>query len=198
MPKTGLTSDQIKERAIACTIERMRKFGYEKVRLSDIARDLGVSHAALYSHFTDKAALFDAVTERWLLDVDGKLAAHCDPSKDPLACITEWCVELHKAKCEKVRFDPELYRAFNFSAQMEKPFVQNHINTMKTQLLELVERAIAKNMMKGDAGDAKRIVALILDATMSFHHPVLVVDRINESREDDLRNLLKTLFAGLK
>ncbi|MBP7860712.1 TetR/AcrR family transcriptional regulator [bacterium] len=195
MPKTGLTSEQLKQKAIACTIERMRKFGYEKVRLSDIAKDLGVTHAALYSHFADKAALFDAVTEKWLLDVDEKLAAHCDPSKNPLECITNWCVELHKAKREKVQFDPELYRAFNFCAQIDKPFVQHHISTMRLQLKELVERALAQKLIRGDA---QEIVEQILDATTSFHHPSLVVYFIEQDREPALRKLLQVLFRGLK
>lgn len=194
MPKTGLTSDQLKQKAIACTIERMRKFGYEKVRLSDIAKDLGVTHAALYSHFADKAALFDAVTEKWLLDVDEKLAAHCDPSKDPLECITNWCVELHKAKREKVQFDPELYRAFNFCAQIDKPFVQHHISTMRLQLKDLVERALVQKLIRGDA---QEIVEQILDATTSFHHPSLVVYFIEQDREPELRKLLQVFFRGL-
>lgn len=195
MPKTGLTSEQLKQKAIVCTIERMRKFGYEKVRLSDIAKDLGVTHAALYSHFADKAALFDAVTEKWLLDVDEKLAAHCDPSKNPLECITNWCVELHKAKREKVQFDPELYRAFNFCAQIDKPFVQHHISTMRLQLKELVERALAQNLIRGED---QEIVEQILDATTSFHHPSLVVYFIDQDREPALRKLLQVLFLGLK
>ncbi len=194
MPKTGLTSDQLKQKAIVCTIERMRKFGYEKVRLSDIAKDLGVTHAALYSHFADKAALFDAVTEKWLLDVDEKLAAHCDPSKDPLECITNWCVELHKAKREKVQFDPELYRAFNFCAQIDKPFVQHHISTMRLQLKDLVESALVQKLIRGDA---QEIVEQILDATTSFHHPSLVVYFIDQDREPALRKLLQILFRGL-
>lgn len=195
MPKTGLTSDQLKQRAIACTIERMRKFGYEKVRLSDIAKDLGVTHAALYSHFVDKAALFDAVSEQWLLDLDDKLQTQCDLSKDPLDCITNWCVELHKAKREKVRFDPELYRAFNFCAQMDKPFVQHHISTMRIQLKELVERALAQKIIRGEANE---ITEQILDATTSFHHPSLVVYFIDQDREPALRKLLQILFCGMK
>lgn len=195
MPKTGLTSDQLKQRAIVCTIERMRKFGYEKVRLSDIAKDLGVTHAALYSHFADKAALFDAVTEQWLLDLDEKLATHLDPAKDPLKCITDWCIELHKAKREKVQFDPELYRAFNFCAQIDKPFVQHHIKTMRSQLKELVERAIVQKQIRGDASE---IVEQILDATTSFHHPSMVIYFIDQDREPALRKLLQILFAGLK
>ena len=63
MPRTGLTASEIKEKAIDLTIEKMRANGFDKVRLTDVAKSLGVSHAALYSHFKDKTALFDAVSE---------------------------------------------------------------------------------------------------------------------------------------
>lgn len=194
MPKTGLTSEQLRDRAIACTVDRMRKFGFEKVRLSDIAKDLGVTHAALYGHFSDKAALFDAVTERWLLELDEKLAVICKSPGDPLDLIIEWCVELHRAKCEKVRFDPELYRAFNFTAQLEKPFVQNHIATMYLQMEGLLQHAIDRKQI---VGDAKAIADLVLNATTGFHHPVLVMDYIDEEREPLLKELLRTIFKGL-
>lgn len=195
MPKTGLTAEQLKERAIDCTIERMRKFGYEKVRLSDIAKDLGVSHAALYSHFTDKSALFDAVTERWLLDLDSKLATHCGTKADPLKQIVAWFLELHRAKRDKVRFDPELYRAFNFTAQLEKPFVQNHLAVMSSQLQGLVRDAISRKLL---AGDAKEIAEQLQSATLAFHYPALVVDQIDIDREPALRKLLAVLFRGMK
>ena len=47
MPRTGLTADQIKERAVEAALVRMREVGFEKVRLTEIAKELGVSHAAL-------------------------------------------------------------------------------------------------------------------------------------------------------
>ncbi len=149
MPKTGLTSEQIKERAIECTVARMRKYGFEKVRLSEIAKDLGVTHAALYGHFSDKAALFDAVSERWLQDLDSKLEDVCANKQkfDPLECMTQWFLTLHRAKCAKVRNDPELFRAFNFSAQIEKQFVCTHLQNMSSQLTRLVEEALKQKLL---------------------------------------------------
>lgn len=197
MPKTGLTSEQIKERAIECTVARMRKFGFEKVRLSEIAKDLGVTHAALYGHFSDKAALFDAVSERWLQDLDAKLEDVCANKHKlaPLECMTQWFLTLHRAKCDKVRNDPELYRAFNFSAQIEKPFVRAHIQNMSSHLNELVEEALKQKLLRGQA---KKLVPLFFEATMSFHHPALVAQHMNEEREELLRDVLDALYKGLK
>ena len=70
MPRTGLTSEEIKEKALQITEEKIRHYGFEKFRLTDIAKELKVSHAALYNHFPDKAALLDAISERWLTRMD--------------------------------------------------------------------------------------------------------------------------------
>jgi len=194
MPKTGLTQTQLKERAIACTVDRMRKFGYDKVRLSDIARDLGITHAALYGHFADKSALFDAVSEKWLFDVDQELSKFVEQDGDPLKRIQGWFLHLHRAKCQKVRLDPELYKAFNLSAQIDKQFVKLHLENMHRQLTTLVKEAIARKQISGNASE---IVDTLLHATSAFHHPALVVAYINEDREPQLKKILTVMFKGL-
>src|SRR5207237_539346 len=105
-----------------------------KVRLTDIAKELGVSHAALYSHFKDKTALLDAVSERWLLEIDENLEAVCHKPKEPTEKIFSWMLMLHRAKVAKVLHDPELYKAFDFSTSLQKPFVRRHMESMDTQL----------------------------------------------------------------
>ena len=44
----------------------LRRFGPAKTTVVDVARALDVSHGSVYRHFPSKAALRDAVTERWL------------------------------------------------------------------------------------------------------------------------------------
>ena len=51
--------------------EVLRRFGPANV--VDVARALGVSHGSVYRHFPSKAALRDAVTERWLAEISGPL-----------------------------------------------------------------------------------------------------------------------------
>lgn len=195
MPRTGLTAENIKEKAINATLAKMREVGFEKVRLTDIARELSVSHAALYSHFKDKSDLLDAVSERWLLDLDETLESICRKRKDPREKIHEWALEIHRAKVEKVRYDPELYKSFDLAAKESKPFVKRHLEIIHRQLLGLVEEAIAKIELRN--ADPEEMMQIISSAVVAFHHPRLVAHFIDVKRENLLRQVIDTVLKGL-
>lgn len=195
MPRTGLTTSEIKDKAVALTQDKMRKVGFERVRLTDIAKEIGISHAALYSHFKDKTALLDAVSERWLDQIDDSLQLVCDSSKDPIDKITLWVITLHRAKMAKVQHDPELYRAYDMSANIEKPFVRHHLRTIHDQFLGLVKEAISKRRLR-DA-DAEAMTKIILEGLIAFHHPKLVAQHLHEKREPLLKQVLESILKGL-
>lgn len=195
MPRTGMTASEIKEKAIELTMEKMRKEGFDKVRLTDIAKEIGVSHAALYAHFKDKTALLDSVSERWLLEIDKNLESVCRKSIEPTEKILSWMVTLHRAKVAKVLHDPELYKAFDYSATIKKPFVKRHVESMDEQLLGLVKEAIAKRRLR-DA-DPEVMTNILKESLMAFHHPKLVAQHIHEKREPLLRSVLDIVLKGL-
>ena len=195
MPRTGLTASEIRTKAIDATMAKMREDGFDKVRLTDIARELGVSHAALYAHFTDKTALFDAVSERWLRAIDESLEAVCRKRGEPADKLLSWMLVLHRAKVAKVLHDPELYKAFDLSTAVEKPFAQRHMDAMHGQLVRLVSEMIAKRRLR-DA-DPEVMADVISESLMAFHHPKLVAQHIGEKREPLLRLVLETVLKGL-
>ena len=195
MPRTGLTAAEIQKKAVDITMVKMREEGFDKVRLTDIAKELGVSHAALYSHFKDKTALLDAVSERWLREIDENLEVICHKAKDPTEKIIIWMLTLHRAKVAKVLHDPELYKAFDFSASFQKPFVKHHMKSMHTQLVGLVNEAIAKRRMRN--ADPDTMVEILQASTLAFQHPKLVAQHIHEKREPLLRLVLESVLIGL-
>lgn len=196
MPRTGLTAQEIKNKAVDTAMVMMREAGFDKVRLTDVAKALGVSHAALYAHFEDKSALFDAVSERWLRQIDDSLAAVCRrPGKDPSEKILTWMLTLHRAKLAKIEHDPELYKSFDLSASMAKPYVRRHMETMHAQLVALASEAIAKRRLR-DA-DPEAIAVVLHESMMAFHHPKLVFQHMHEKREPLLRVVLDSVLKGL-
>lgn len=204
MPRTGMTAQELQEKAIDATMARIRQHGFDKVRLVDIAKDLGVSHAALYSHFSDKSALLDAVSERWLTCLDAEQEKICQSGQDPLQRIEAWFLNLHRAKREKVMADPELYKAFNCSAEAMKPFVKEHLDKAFRQLGGLVSEAIA-NMQLGplnsetivdDKALTAEILQVLLDTTTKFHHPKQVLEHLGEDTEKSLKLVLQVVFRG--
>jgi AcrR family transcriptional regulator len=195
MPRTGLSTAQIKKKAIDLTMVQMREKGFDQVRLTDIAKELGVSHAALYSHFKDKSALFDAVSERWLTEIDATLEAVCRKSKEPTEKIMSWVITLHRAKLAKVLHDPELYKAFDLSTAVAKPFAKVHMDTIHAQLLGLVKEAIAKRRLR-DA-DPEMMTRIIQESSLAFHHPKLVAQYLHEKREPVLKLVVESVLKGL-
>jgi AcrR family transcriptional regulator len=196
MPRTGLTAHEIKTKAVDATMAKMRQVGFDKVRLTDVAKKLGLSHAALYAHFEDKSALFDAVSERWLLQIDDSLAAVCRKrGMDPSEKILTWMLTLHRAKLAKIQRDPELYKSFDLSSSIEKPYVRRHLETTHAQLVELAREAIAKQRLRDADPDA---IAIVLhESMMAFHHPKLVAQHMHEKREPLLRVVLDSVLRGL-
>lgn len=195
MAKTGLTSEEIKERALQITEEKIRYYGFEKFHLTDLAKELKISHAALYNHFTDKAALLDAISERWLTQMDNILECITKKEVSPNNLIIEWFLKYHELKLEKVLTDPELFKSFNMAVELEKPFILKHLHNLDKQLFRLVQKSILAGKINRESPET--VVQLLLEATMSFHHPRMVLDHKDENREPLLREILEILLSGL-
>jgi AcrR family transcriptional regulator len=196
MPRTGLSPDEIKSKAIEITVEKMRTSGFDKVRLVDVAKTIGVSHAVLYNHFSGKAELLDAVSGRWLAGIDEELEKICASKKDPIQKIHSWFRTLHRLKAEKVRHDPELYKSFDMAAENQKPVIQRHLQTTQRQMVDLVAEAMdAGKMGKADPTQTARILN---EAMIAFHHPKIVAQYIDEDREPLLKQILDVVIKGLK
>lgn len=199
MPRTGLTAPQIREKAIESTVAKMREVGFAKVRLTEIARDIGVSHAALYMHFRDKGDLLDAVSRTWLERLDERLAEICVAPKPAVDRIRDWMLTIHATKVEKVRVDPALYLAFEDASEVRKPFVADHLKAMHDQLTGLVREAAeeARGMTLDDF-DAEGNAKVLSAAMLGFHHPRMVAQYNGENREELLLKVLDSVLVGLK
>ena len=192
MPRTRMNPEKLRETAIDTTLVQMRRFGFERVRLTDVAKELGVSHATLYLHFTDKAALLDAVTERWLSKTREVLRAIVPRPERPLEDVEEWFVTLYRLKRQQILQEPELYRAFDAATALRKPLVILHLEELRQQLQGLLRRA-APGIDEVALGLHAR---LLYDATSAFHHPKLMAEYVDEDREALLKRVVAAMLAA--
>src|SRR5438874_13424418 len=109
MAETALTPDQI----LAAAERVFRRFGPGKSSVVDVARALGVSHGSVYRHFASKAALRDAVAERWLARVSAPLAEIASDDSPAVERLRRWLDALIALKRSKVRDDPELFATYS-------------------------------------------------------------------------------------
>jgi len=63
--------------------------GYEAAGTEDIVKRAKVTRGALYHHFKDKCALFEAVFEEVARSIAGTIDEMADPAPDPLAALID-------------------------------------------------------------------------------------------------------------
>jgi AcrR family transcriptional regulator len=165
MTEAALTPDQILEVAE----DVLRRFGPAKATVVDVARALGVSHGSVYRHFPSKAALRDAVTERWLARISEPLAAVAAEAGPAPERLRRWLDLLISSKRSRAFDDPELFATYMALVADARDVVKAHVDTLVGQLTRIIAAGVAQGEFTvtrpAEAGRA------VFDATARFHNP---------------------------
>ena len=165
-----MPADLTQERILEAAEDVLRRYGPAKATVVDVARVLGVSHGSVYRHFPSKAALRDAVAERWLARMMLPLAAVAEEDGPAPERLHRWLGALVSGKRRKVLDDPELFAAYHLLAIETREVVEAHVAALTSQ----VTRIIADGQMQGvfAVSDPVASAQAVLSATARFHHPV--------------------------
>lgn len=165
MTDTVLTTERILEAAE----DVLRRFGPAKATVLDVARALDVSHGSVYRHFPSKAALRDAVVERWLARVSDPLAALAARDGRGPEQLRRWLNLLIASKRGKVLDDPELFATYVKLTADAREVVLAHVENLVAQLTRIIARGVERGEF--DVPDAVAAARAVFDATSRFHNP---------------------------
>ncbi|MEU5024374.1 TetR family transcriptional regulator [Streptomyces milbemycinicus] len=191
-PENPLTPARILE----ATEDVLRRYGPAKATVVDVARALGVSHGSVYRHFATKAALREAVTERWLDREHDELSAIADgkgPAEDRLR---RWLAALFAAKRRKAGDDPELFATFLELARENSGTVARYLTTLLKQLATIVASGVADGEFA--ARDAAATARALWDATARFHDPMYASEWADPEIDADFTEVCELLLRGLR
>lgn len=157
------------ESILAATEEILRRHGPAKATVVDVARALGVSHAAVYKHFASKQALREAVTRRWLdQNRDALAAVATDATVPPVPRLRAWLHAVLELKQAKVRDDPELFAAYGILAAAHSEVATDHVADLRSQLSGILAAGADDGTFRID--DLDRTTRAVFTATAKFNH----------------------------
>ncbi|MGW6618698.1 TetR family transcriptional regulator [Streptomyces erythrochromogenes] len=185
------------ERILETTEEVLRRFGPTKATVVDVARALGVSHGSVYRHFPSKAALREAVTDRWLaksvvmLEQITSAPAGSAPSK-----LEAWLEALFEAKRHKAGDDPELFATYTVLLTENSGTVEQHL----AELIEQLGRIIAQGVADGSlaAPDVPAAARAVFDATGRFHDPQYAAEWSSPTIAAEFEAVTTLVIRGLR
>src|SRR5512132_1759318 len=133
MSDAALTPDRI----LVAAEEVLRRFGPAKATVLDVARALKVSHGSVYRHFPSKAALRDAVTQRWLGRITEPLQHVAAADGPALQRLRRWLELLIAPKRTRARADPELFATYTTLVAQSRRVVRTHVDPLTGQLASI-------------------------------------------------------------
>ncbi|MFI5843017.1 TetR/AcrR family transcriptional regulator [Catenuloplanes sp. NPDC051500] len=186
------------EAIMIATEDVLRKHGPAKATVVDVARVLGVSHAAVYRHFPSKAALREAVARRWLNRNLGDLAGVASsPARPAPERLRTWITLLFHRKREGAVTEPDLFATVGVLAKENSIVITEHIETLYRQLETIIEDGI----VAGDfafPGGAPAAARAVFDATQAFHAPQYAAQWPLPDRDAALTALCVLILNGLR
>jgi AcrR family transcriptional regulator len=191
MPTDTLTPERILEAAE----EVLRRHGPAKANVVDVARALDVSHGSVYRHFPSKAALRDAVTERWLGSISAPLAAVADEEGAAPERLQRWLDLLVSSKRRKALEEPELFATYIELTAGAREVVKTHVDSLLGQLT----RIIADGDERGefDVLDPVAAARAVFDATARYHNPINAAAWSDPDIDAGYENVRSLVLAGL-
>lgn len=196
MPSEPLTAERILE----ATEEVLRRHGPGKATVVDVARALGVSHGSVYRHFRTKAALREAVTQRWLDRTTAELQRVVDAGEDRPApeTLQDWSAALFAAKRHKAGSDPELFATYSVLLAETSEVVARHIEDLVTQVRTVVEQGLARGEFRALPGGLDATARAFFEATAHFHDPVHAPEWTRPGVDAAFTSVLDLLLRGLR
>ncbi|MBK3578050.1 TetR family transcriptional regulator [Streptomyces sp. MBT65] len=184
------------ERILEATEEVLRRHGPAKATVVDVARALGVSHGTVYRHFRTKAALREAVTQRWLDRTSQTLSRFVTEDRDPQARVRDWLEGLFEAKRKKAVGDPELFATYSVLAEEAGEVVNAHIDELTDQLAAILRAGVDSGAFT--VPDPAVAARAVFQATGRFHDPAYAREWRKPGVEGEFGALVDLLLRGLR
>jgi Transcriptional regulator len=182
-----------KETILNATEEIIRRFGPDKANITDVAKLLKVSHAAIYRYYNGKTDLWNAVTERWLTRLhapSNNILKEDSPADVKLSNLLESFVE---AKHHSAINDPEMFANYIKLAQRSMEVIKKGIEEGINSIEKVIVQGITEGIFFTESPyQEARSVYL---ATSVFIHPNTFED---PDRKQNIESVINLLIKGLK
>jgi AcrR family transcriptional regulator len=184
-----------RDRILATAEDVIRRFGPAKATVVDVARALGVSHAAVYRHVATKAELRDLVVGRWAeatMPPLRAIAAKPSPAPQRLRQLFDALIAIKRRRAAE---DPELFAAYRTLSPDARSVVAAHVD----ELIQLAAIIIRAGVEDGTlrATDPVSAARALLFATSRFHHPAHAEEWVHPAIGEAYNNVWQLLMDGL-
>jgi AcrR family transcriptional regulator len=196
-PQVKVKPDDTRARIVEAAEALFLRLGYAKTAVADIASELGMSPANVYRFFPSKNAIVEAICQRCLVEVEEQawaIARAKGPAADRLERLILDILKYHK---ENLLTETRVNDIVLVAIENSWAAIRAHKETMRT----VVEVILRDGMATGEleALDPRQVSEQFMRATVSFCHPVLVAQDLQDGEdiEGSARSAVRFLVRAI-
>ena len=183
------------DRIVSAAEDVLRRFGPAKATVVDVARALGVSHAAVYRHVATKAELRDLVVGRWAeatMPPLRAIVAEPGPAPERLRQLFDTLIAVKRQRAAE---DPELFAAYRTLAADAKSVVAAHIDEWVALAATVIQEGVDEGTFR--TVDPVATGRALLFATSRFTHPAHAAEWTDPAIDEVYNSVWQMLMNGL-
>jgi AcrR family transcriptional regulator len=182
-----------KEIILNTTAEIIRHFGPDKANISDVAKALKVSHAAIYRYYNGKTALWNAITERWLTQLQAPLSDILKDNSSADVKLLHLLEGFAETKRNSAINDPEMFANYMKLVNNSMEVIEKHIEDGINQIEKIIVQGITEGIFFTECPHQAAKAAYL--ATSVFIYPNSFED---PNRKQNIDSVVNLLLRGLK
>jgi AcrR family transcriptional regulator len=195
MAQTDRTSEETRELILATAEAHLRRYGYSRTTVSEIARACKMSHANVYRFFKTKADVMEAVVEQWFKGIEQALREVAEQPGSASDRLQAYVLKLHQLKRDKLAADPDLFEAFLAILEVDRAVIKHHLQALHAILKGILSSGVESGEFQ--ITDLSLATAAVNAATLKFHHPWIIRESADEPLEDQAIAVVKLLTVAL-
>ncbi|WP_459787990.1 TetR family transcriptional regulator [Lactococcus garvieae] len=162
------------------TEQLIYKQGVFKTTLYDIAKELDVSHPALYKHFKSKEDILQQLALRWLSTTSYEILNWTPEQIGSKKAVHDWLWLLASTKKSLYENDPKMFVLYT-------TYIESNDDLIRTHLYHLAKKAAEISNLDIETGEA------IIRAFTYFHNPYFASRWENNSFKADFENSFRLI-----
>jgi AcrR family transcriptional regulator len=195
MAQTDRTSEETRELILATAEAHLRRYGYSRTTVSEIARACKMSHANVYRFFKTKADVMEAVVEQWFKGIEQALREVAEQPGSASDRLQAYVLKLHRLKRDKLAADPDLFEAFLAILEADRAVIKHHLQALHAILKGILSSGVESGEFQ--ITDLSLATAAVNAATLKFHHPWIIRESADEPLEDQAIAVVTLLTVAL-
>ncbi|HEV3184744.1 MAG TPA: TetR/AcrR family transcriptional regulator [Xanthobacteraceae bacterium] len=180
-PQVKVKPDDTRARIVEAAEALFRRLGYAKTAVADIAAELHMSPANIYRFFPSKQAIVDAICQRCLAEVEEQAWATARAKGPAAARLERLVLDILKYHKENLLTETRVHDMVLVAMENSWAAIRAHKETMRTIVEVILRDGIAAGEF--EAVDPRQVSEQFMHATVSFCHPVLVSQCLQEGED---------------